>query len=72
LSIDGEVANHGSTPAEFVKVIATLYDTEGKVVGEGYSYTTLDKIPPGDTSPFEISTSHIDGYDHYVLQVEGR
>jgi hypothetical protein len=72
LSIDGEIVNHGSTPAEFVKIIATLYDADGKVVGEGYSYSTLDKIPPGGTSPFEISTSHFDNYDHYVLLVEGQ
>jgi len=50
----------------------TLYDAAGKVVGVDYSYTTLDEIPPGETSPFETGTNHWAGTDHYDIQVQGR
>lgn len=72
LTIEGEVANQGTTPAEFVKVVVTLYDADGNVVGVAFTYTTLDEIAPGGTSPFEIMTDRRDGFDHYDIQVQGQ
>lgn len=68
--IVGEVKNESTAPAEYVKVIATLYDEADKVVGVTASYTVLDVIPPGGRSPFELTTDHWNKADHYELQVQ--
>lgn len=71
LHVRGEVQNTGDTPAEFVKIVVTLYDAAGNVVGTDFAYTDIDTIPPGGTSPFETGTDHYPGFDHYEIYVEG-
>jgi len=72
LHVHGEVENTGTTPAEFVKLVITLYDANNNVVGMDFTYTTLGTIPAGGTSPFESGTDHWPGFDHYEIQVQGR
>lgn len=71
LHVRGEVKNTGTTQAEYVKLIVTLYNTDGKVVGTDYTYTSLDIVQPGETSPFETGTDHWPDFDHYEIQVQG-
>jgi hypothetical protein len=72
LHVQGEVKNTGTTPATFVKVIITLYDANGNVAGKLFTYTTLDTIPAGGTSPFDSGTDHWPNFDHYEIQVQGK
>jgi hypothetical protein len=72
LHIIGEVENTGTTDAEFVKIVVTLYDISNIVIGYDYTYTRLDIVPPGGTSPFETGTDHWEGFDHYEIQVQAR
>lgn len=72
LHIRGEVQNDGTTPAEYVKLVVTLYDEAGNVVGTDYGYTVLDIIPAKGTSPFDTGTDHWPGFASYDIQVEGR
>jgi len=72
-TIFGEVKNTGSTLATWVRVIATFYDIDGKVIG--LSTTNLDpgEIEPNQSSPFEIDTyPRIYTPADYSLQVECR
>jgi hypothetical protein len=71
LHIRGEVENTGATDAEYVKLIVTLYDASGNVIGMDFTYTELDIVPAGSTSPFESGTDHWPNFDHYDIQVEG-
>jgi hypothetical protein len=71
LHVRGEVQNTGDTPAEFVKIVITLYDAAGNVIGTDFTYTDLDAVPAGGTSPFETGTDHYPGFDHYEIQVQG-
>jgi hypothetical protein len=71
LHIKGLVENKGSTDATFVKVVFTLYDRWGNVVGLGFTYTTLDTVPAGGSSPFDAATEHYPNFDHYILHVQG-
>jgi hypothetical protein len=70
--IVGRVQNTGSEGAEYVKIIATLYNARGEVVGVGSTYSQADRIPPGGRSPFEIELYSMAGpVDRYTLVVEG-
>ena len=71
LHIQGEVQNTGTEPATFVELIATLYDADGNVVGVGFTYTSLDTIPAGGASPFDVIIESRPGFDHYEIQVQG-
>lgn len=70
LHVRGEVQNTGNTPAEFVKLVVTLYDAVGNVVGTDFTYTELDVVPAGGTSPFETGADHWPNFDHYEIQVQ--
>jgi hypothetical protein len=52
----GEVENNGDRTVDFVKLVATFYDDSNEVIGTSFTYTDLDTIAPGDTSPFELTT----------------
>ncbi len=53
LEVIGEVENLGALSAEFAMIILTCYDEEGEVVAVDFTFSTLDRIAPGATSPFK-------------------
>jgi len=69
--IFGEVRNDSGGPLRFVKIIATIYDASGRVVGDEFGYAALDDLPAGQTSPFEILVEKRGGV-RYELQTQGR
>jgi len=68
----GEVKNEGETTENYVKIIATMYDELGKLVCTDYTYTIIDILSPGDTSPFELVFYSDDciGFNTYNLKVD--
>jgi len=72
LHVRGVVTNTGTTPAVFIRLVVTLYDAAGGVIGADFAYTRLVVLPPGGTSPFETGTDHWSGFDHYEIQVQGQ
>jgi hypothetical protein len=52
--INGTIKNLATSNATGVKVVATFYDTQGKVVGATYGYTTPSTIMPNQTERFEL------------------
>jgi hypothetical protein len=53
--IVGEVKNN--SPADsmnYVKIVSTLYDKGGKVVGTDFTYSDIDVLRPAEKSPFKI------------------
>jgi len=72
LIIDGEVRNTTAKPLSRVRVHATLYDAQGKVVRTESDYAKLDTIPPGGRSPFSISVSDPPTMDRYEVIAEAR
>jgi len=70
--ITGLVRNTGDKIARFVQVSATLYDTEGAVVGVDHTFVEADLLEPGDTSAFEVLILSTSGSaDAYSLLVQG-
>ncbi|MCK4394645.1 FxLYD domain-containing protein [Candidatus Bipolaricaulota bacterium] len=53
LEVIGEVENTGSSSAQYVMIIITCYDAEGEVVAADFTFTTLDTVAAGGTSPFK-------------------
>jgi hypothetical protein len=39
---------------DYVKIVATLYEKGGKVVGTDFTYSDIDVQRPAEKSPFEI------------------
>ena len=67
----GEAKNTGEKDCEYVKIVVAFYDAEGQVIGVDYTYTELDVVPAGKTSPFDLSVDSLPEFDHYELWVEG-
>lgn len=73
-SIIGLLSNKGLAPATHVKVAATLYNPEGKVVGVLSPYLVpRGAFAPGDTMVFEAKFYALGGVvANYSVQVQGR
>jgi plastocyanin len=55
--IVGEVINEGSDETTSIKVITTLYDETGRVIGTDYTYAEPSELPTDQSAIFEISGS---------------
>jgi hypothetical protein len=73
LHIVGQVQNNTPLGVEFVRLTATLYDSNNKVVGTQFSYTNPSDIPAGEIAPFEIIVTSasipVSQIDHYRVIV---
>jgi hypothetical protein len=72
LYVRGEILNTGKTDAKFVKVIITLYNQDGTIIGAISTYTNPSAIPAGGYAPFSASTEYWPGFDHFTVQVQGQ
>lgn len=73
LHIIGEVQNNGSVPLDWITVIATFYNSTDEIVGVDWTFTDLDIIDVGETSPFDIhfgEETQIPKVDHYSLTID--
>ncbi len=70
--IFGEVRNDSGGPVRFVEIVATLYDAAGKVVGASLTFTSLENIPAGGTSAFEMAVLSWNNAARYELQIQAR
>ncbi len=52
--IVGEVLNNASNTKEFVKVISTLYDEDGRVIGTDFTFTDPSTILSSMSAPFKL------------------
>jgi hypothetical protein len=72
LDVVGEVKNKGSETSNYTKVIATFYDSTGKVIYGGFTYTSPSDIPAGQAYGFKISlldstiVSHVASYELFA------
>jgi hypothetical protein len=73
--IVGEVKNNSPTDSmNYVKIVSTLYDNAGKVVGTDFTYTSVDVLRPAEKSSFEIiltDTTQSQKVDSYKLSASG-
>lgn len=69
----GIVRNDGVLNIEFVSLTVTFYDASNNIVASEDTYTNLDIIQPGETSPFSISASSSFGnFERYEIGAEWR
>jgi len=50
----GEVENTGNINMQFVKIVATFYDSSKTVVGTAFTYADIEVLKPNQKSPFNI------------------
>jgi hypothetical protein len=56
----GQVKNSGNQIAQYVHISAAAYDAGGTLLDVDDTYTKLDVLNPGDSSPFEIQFNRRD------------
>jgi hypothetical protein len=53
--IAGEIQNIGSHKTGPVRIVSTLYDSEGRVIGVDFTGSSqFDELGPGETTPFSV------------------
>jgi len=69
--VNGTVKNLATSNATYVKVVATFYNPQGKVVGATYGYTKPSTIMPSHTELFELELGQkADNFSSYSLAAE--
>jgi hypothetical protein len=74
--IAGEALNQSPDTVSSVKVIATLYDSNNRILGTEWSYLTIsNNLLPNNKSPFEIviydsDVSNMQAVASYALAVD--
>lgn len=58
MHVVGEIKNIGTITATYVKIIATFYDSEGKVVATDFTYADPHDIEPNQVAPFDVLLIH--------------
>lgn len=75
--ISGNVLNNDTARFSSVRVSATLFDSNGRTIGEGSTHTSPSGIQPGATASFEINIFNtsveggIDKINNFTLRVDG-
>ena len=72
LYVRGEILNTGKTDAKFVKVVITLYDPNGNIIGALSTYTNPGTVPAGGFAPFSVSTEYWPNFDHFNVQIQAQ
>ncbi|GEM_PF-610682 len=73
LHVVGEVQNTGDIWLRYVRIDATFKDQNGAVVDTAFTYTLLDRLPPGVTSGFDVfeyDTAKSANIRSYTLTIE--
>jgi hypothetical protein len=72
-ALSGRITNTGNKTAESVKVVATAYDPNGKVVDVGWTFSKLNQIQAGGNAPFELQFANLKSAPaKYEVYVQGR
>jgi hypothetical protein len=53
-NISGLVENRCDTRVDFVRVVGSVFDAKGQLIGVGMTIAKLDVLAPGQSSPFEL------------------
>jgi hypothetical protein len=70
-TIAGRVANTGMKAASVIRIIAVLYDEQGKIMDADTTTAALHHLDPGARSPFKIAFADLGGKPAgYVLYLE--
>jgi hypothetical protein len=64
-TVIGVVKNTTSQPLEYIQIISSFYDSDGNYLANDYSYTMLDVLLPGESSPFSLATDDITEFEKY-------
>ncbi len=72
LVIRGTVYNGNTYRVNFVRVVAALYDGEGRILNASFSYPLNYHLAPGASDVFEVKfREHFEGWASYRFFVEG-
>jgi hypothetical protein len=70
----GEVKNNSNDPLNYVEIVSTFYNTEGKVVGTDFTFSEVDILRPQEKSAFDIildNAAQSQKVSSYKLSVSG-
>lgn len=73
LNIDGVLKSLDEIPLDFVRVDFTFLDAEGNMVGENFTYSNIQIVQPGETSPFRIMVAEIpENWESYEIALSAQ
>lgn len=71
LHVVGEIKNNSSSNYEYVQPITSFKNNSGETIDSSSTYTFLDTLAPGQTSPFKVSIKNKENIKKYSVQVQG-
>lgn len=68
LHVVGEVKNNTADWVEFVRISANLYSSSGQLLETDFTYTYLDKVPPGEKTCFHLIMENPAGWSYLEFE----
>jgi catechol 2,3-dioxygenase-like lactoylglutathione lyase family enzyme len=65
----GTVRNEGTTTANYVKIVVSLYDQWGRIENANFAYTTPSRIAPGMTASFDCPFEYFPYQGKHLVQI---
>lgn len=69
--IEGQIRNNSARTCRFIQIVASLYDAAGKFVGSESGFASIDPLPAGQISPFDVLIIDPPTFERYELQAQG-
>ncbi len=72
LIVSGQIRNEGPQPANLVKVIAAVFDADGRIVGADTALADVQTLAPGETSGYAVRFFELGGLPQtFLISAQG-
>jgi hypothetical protein len=72
LVVSGQVRNQGTATANLIKVIAVVFDADGRVIATDTTLVDFQQLAPGQTSTFAVSFAELGGVPNtFTVSAQG-
>lgn len=68
----GWVTNRSSEVREYVRIQVQIQTEGGENIGEDFGFTLLERLLPGESSPFSLRVDDVPKFRRYRLELESR
>lgn len=68
----GWVTNRSSEAREYVRIQVQIQNEQGETLGRDFGFTLLERLLPGESSPFSLRVGDVPTFRRYRLELESR
>lgn len=68
LNVVGEILNNTANHLRYVRITVNVFNTNGQLLDTDFTYTSLDTLPPGDKTCFQLWMEEPTSWSYYEFE----